>query len=127
MTRSLTLWIARIRGRVNTVPGSSILETVVSLTILLTIMTLSYTYIDRINHSVNPQVLYKAHLTTNEVIIRDDLLIEDAGEFEIDGFQVKKSIEPKGKEIYKIEIRIYNSSGKLLYTRKMIKSPGVDL
>ncbi len=127
MTRLLILWVTRCKGTCRTVPGSSIIETVVSLTILLTILTLSFTRIDRINQSVNPQVLYKAHLLTGQVIIREDLMIEDKGEYEIDGFLVKKSMGLMENGLYQIELQVFYSTGKLLYTRKILRSHRIEL
>jgi len=70
------------------VSASSILETVVSMTILLTILTLSFAALNRINSSVNPVAQYKAHLVTCDVLSREDLLVWKVDEYKVEGFLV---------------------------------------
>lgn len=127
MTRLSTYWAAPCKSSRWTVAGSSLLETVISLTILLCILTLSFTRLDRINHSVNPQVLYKAHLISSEMIQRDDFLIEKALEQEVDGFRVEKSIEAQEQGVFLIELSIYNKAGRLVHQRSLLKFDGIEL
>lgn len=127
MTRLLTYWTVSYNLRRSRVRGSSILETVVSLTILLTILTLTFTRMDRINQSLNPQVLYKAHLIARQVIQRDDLLETQAVHLEIDGFKVEKSIESKENGLCQVEIRVFNRTGRLVLQRSLLKAIEIDL
>lgn len=127
MTRLLTYLIANCRNGICKVPGSSLFETVVSLTILLSILTLSFTRIDRINHSLNPQVLYKAHLIASLVIQREDLLVEQTGDWEMDGFKVEKSIELEENGLCRVEIRVFNRTGRLVHKRSLLKANGIEL
>lgn len=123
----LTFWIAAYKRRHRKVSGTSILETVVSLTLLLTILTLSFTRIDRVNRSLNPQLLYKAHLISCQVINSDDLLIKQGEEVEVDGLWVKKSLELLENDLYRVEVAIVSKSGKRIYSRTLLKKSGFEL
>lgn len=123
----LTFWIAAYKRMNRKVSGTSILETVVSLTLLLTILTLSFTRIDRVNRSLNPQLLYKAHLISCEVINSDDLLIKQSEEVEVDGLWVKKSLELLESDLYRVEVAIISKSGKRIYSRTLLKKSGFEL
>lgn len=125
--RLLTFWISGYRRVDRKVSGTSILETVVSLTLLLTILTISFTRIDRVNRSLNPQLLYKAHLISCKVIHSEDLLIKQLEDLEIDGLWVKKSLEFLGNDLYRVEVVIVSKSGKRIYTRTFIKKSGIEL
>jgi hypothetical protein len=109
------------------VPATSILETLISMTILLTILTLSFATLDRINKTVNPVSLYKAYLATNEVLIRDDLLLGELEEYEVDGYLVKKMISLQGEDMYLVELTVVNGHGYKIYDRKILKSIAIDL
>lgn len=123
----LTFWIAAYKRMNRKVSGTSILETVVSLTLLLTILTLSFTRIDRVNRSLNPQLLYKAHLISCQVINSDDLLIKQIEEVEMDGLWVKKSLESLENDLYRVEVAVINKSGKCIYSRTLLKKSGIEL
>ncbi len=125
--RLLTFWISAYRRVNRKVSGTSILETVVSLTLLLTILTLSFTRIDRVNRSLNPQLLYKAHLISCQVIQSDDLLINQGEDVELDGLWVKKSLELLGNDLYRVEVSIVSKSGKRIYSRTLLKKSGIEL
>lgn len=136
MIRLLILWVKGCRSFRNrrshrgcgrSVPATSILETVISMTILLTILTLSFATLDRINKTVNPVSLYKAYLATNEVLIRDDLLLGELEEYEVDSYLVKKTISLQGNDMYLVELSVVNGHGNKIYDRKIFKSIAIDL
>jgi len=102
-------------------------EAVVSLTILLSILTLSFVFLDRVNRSLNPSVQYKAHLVTNEVLSKDDLLLEEVDEYEVQGFLVKKSLIPLLNGVYWVELTVLNGDGKKIYDRKILRSNEIIL
>ena len=107
--------------------GSTIIETIVSLTILLTILTLSMTQIGRINASVNPQVLYKAHMITNNVFNGGDILIETFDKFEVSGYEVNKTIQHLHEGVYLVQLTVVDQRGRTLYTRKKLMADGIEL
>lgn len=107
--------------------GSTIIETIVSLTILLTILTLSMTQIDRINASINPQVVYKAHQITNIVFNRGDILIETLDKFEIAGYEISKTIQPLYEGLYLVHLTVLDQRGRSIYTRKKLMADGIEL
>jgi len=130
MIRLLMLWVRSFkcfRRYSRSVPATSILETVVSMTILLTILTLSFAALDRINKTVNPASLYKAHLATSEVLNRDDLLLGELEEYEVDGYLVKKTISLLARDMYLVELLVVNGHGYKIYNRKILKSIAIDL
>lgn len=107
--------------------GTSILETVISMTILLTILTITFTRLDKINASVNPQLVYKAHLATNVIMMRDDLLLEEKSEYEVEGYHIIKQLQKLNSQAYGLTMEVYNGSGRLLYTRHKILAHGINL
>ncbi len=141
MIKSLMLWtrgckslknihICRIglwKPWIRKLPGSSMVEVVVSMTLLLTILTLALVALNRINNSVNPGALYKAHLVTSDVLSRADLLLEEMEEYQVEGFLVKKSIALRKNGMYQVELSVVNGYGKTIYTRKILKSNGINL
>jgi hypothetical protein len=127
MTRLLILWTKNFNGHERKVQASTMVEAVVSLTILLTILTLSFVYLDRINRSLNPSVQYKAHLVTNEVLNRDDLLLGEVNEYEVNGLIVKKRLIPLLNGVYGVELTVLDGYGKPIYVRKILKSNEIIL
>lgn len=127
MIRSLILWTRGCKWRGSTLPATSMVETVVSMTILLTILTLSFAAIDRINKSLNPEAQFKAHLVTCAVLCRDDLLIEEIDEYEVEGYLVKKKIKALANDVYLVELTVLSGHGFTIYTRKIIKSSEIEL
>lgn len=115
------------KGWDRSVPAFSMMETVVSMTILLTILTISFVALDRINNSMNPGAQYKAHLVTNQVVGRDDLLLGEVDEYEVEGFVVKKKIIPQLNGMYLVELTVQNGFGNTIYVRKILKSNGIKL
>lgn len=109
------------------VKGSSILETVISMTILLTILTLTFIRVDNVNASVNPQIVYRAHLATNRIMVRENLLVEEQSEFEVEGYHITKQLQKMNGRAYSLRLDVYNGSGRLLYTRYKILANGIDL
>jgi len=109
------------------VPATSMLETVVSMTILLSILTLSFVTIDRINSSLNPAAHYKAHLVSNEILIRDDILLDEMSEYEVDGYRVLKKVVPIQKGTYRVELTVMNGFGIIIYVRKILLSHEIML
>jgi len=97
------------------------------MTILLTVLSVGLTQMDRINASINPQVLYKAHLLTNVVMHMDSSEIDLISEYEVDGYKVKKRIERIGDDLKLIELSVYNGLDKLVYTRQYYKFCGVEI
>jgi hypothetical protein len=126
MISLLISWISssKIRGHV---PATSMLETVVSMTILLSILTISFVTIDRINSSMNPAAQYKAHLISNEVLNRDDILLEEMDEYEVDGYRVIKKVVPLAKGTSRVELTIMNGFGKTVFIRKILISHEIKL
>lgn len=127
LTRLLILSKALIKGCPIKLKSATIIETVVSLTILLSIMTLFFVQIDRINASVNPEAVYKAHLITNRLFNSEDILITDEPEMEISGYLVHKTISILSQGLYVIRLDVIDHRGKLLYSRKRIMSDDIDL
>lgn len=97
------------------------------MTILLTILSLTFTGINRVNQAVNPQAVYKAHLLTNAVLAREDLLIEETADFEIEGYRITKQLKPMGAASMHLVLEVYNGSGKLLLTRHKILADGINI
>jgi hypothetical protein len=114
------LFLGPIRKKGLTVLGTSIVETVVSMTILLTVLTLSMIRINQVNSSLNPFAAYKAYLATNVVLSDENLLIETTDEYEVEGFLVKKQLIIDEDEIIHMTLSVFSVSGKLQYTRDLI-------
>jgi len=127
LTRAYKPLSSKCMNLMRKVRASSILETVVAMTLLLTILTLSFMALDRINRTVNAQMLYKAHLATTAVLAKNDLLIEELDEYEVDAYLVKKAITPLSKTLFQIELSVINGSGHEVYTRKILKSDDIRL
>lgn len=102
--------------------GSSLLETMVAMSILLTILTMAFAGITRVNHSIHPQAVYKAHLATCEVLNRDDLLVLPEETYEIDGFIVKKELNQLDNKLYEVYLLVSDGTGKVLCERKLMSS-----
>lgn len=127
MIKLLILWIRSFKVRSSHVPGTSMLETVVSMSILLSILTLSFATLNRVNHSFNPAAQYKAHLVCKEILCRDDLLVDEIDAYEIEGYTVNKTLFSLGNESYRVELSVKNGFGKIIYKRKTIKSNEIIL
>lgn len=106
--------------------GSSLLETMIAMTILLTILTLSVTVLSRINHSQNPQATYKAHLATNYLLCQDELLIQTDELFMVDGFRVTRQIESLGEDLYEVQLQVFDATEMEIYVRKLIWSHAIQ-
>jgi len=104
------------------VSGNSIIETVVAMTILLTVLTLSMTRINQVNSSLNPFAVYQAYLATNVVLCEENLLIELTDEYEVEGLLIKKELIFTEDEIIQLTLCVFNASGKLQYTRDLMMS-----
>lgn len=107
---------------VPTVSGTSIVETVVAMTILLTVLTLSMIRINQVNSSLNPFAVYQAYLATNVVLNDENLLIELTDEYEVEGLLIKKELILADDEIIQVTLSVFNASEKLQYTRDLMMS-----
>ena len=125
--RALRSGMTALYRRSNTLSGTSILETVISMTILLTILTLTFASVDRVNASLNPQTVYKAYLATNSVMAQDDLQVDEKSEYEIEGYRIRKQLISLDSHSTHLILEVYNGSGKLLYTRHKILAYGISI
>ncbi len=127
LRRALRYGVSALYRRSITLSGTSILETVISLTILLTILTLTFASVDRVNASLNPQAVYKAHLATNSVMAQENLLVEENLEYMFEGYRITKHLISLDSQSTHLILEVYNGSGKLLYTRHMILVYGISI
>jgi len=97
------------------------------MTILLTILTLTFASVDRVNASLNPQTVYKAYLATNSVMAQDDLQVDEKSEYEIEGYRIRKQLISLDSHSTHLILEVYNGSGKLLYTRHKILAYGISI
>ena len=98
--------------------GSTLVETVVAMTILLFILSLAMLQVNRLNASVNPGLLYQAHLASNEAMDPGCATGETA---EVNGFTVSKEITGLENGLREIHIVISDPLGKTCYTRKLYR------
>lgn len=127
MTR-LSILSTKISRRMNlSIQGSTLIETIVALVILLIILTISLTQIDRLNASLNPQVLHRAHLITVRIFNNVDLL-DIAGEKKsVKGYRVEMNVKPLGNGLNLIEITVFDATEKQVYQRKKMISDRIEL
>lgn len=120
------LLIRKYKIKVPTVSGTSIVETVVAMTILLTVLTLSMIRINQVNSSLNPFAVYQAYLATNVVLNDENLLIELTDEYEVEGLLIKKELILADDEIIQVTLSVFNASEKLQYTRDLLMSHDIS-
>lgn len=125
--RALRSGMTALYRRSTSLSGTSILETVISMTILLTILTLTFASVDRVNASLNPQTVYKAYLATNSVMAQDDLQVDEKSEYEIEGYRIRKQLISLDSHSTHLILEVYSGSGKLLYTRHKILAYGISI
>lgn len=108
------------------VRASTLIETVVSLTILLTILGLFFGGLGKIELSTNPYRIRKTFEISQTVLLSDDLLLDDKEETLIEDLKVIKKVEEDSGVFY-IEIEVYDKNNRLLYKRDKIISQGIEL
>ena len=109
-----------VRGRLK---GSTLIETLVAMTILLTIISIFFLQISKINESINPQIYYKAFLISNKLLLEKNIP-QDNSEFILEGFKITTSqtIQKQANtKVIVITISFLNGH-KILENRKIISN-----
>jgi hypothetical protein len=103
--------------------GSTLVETLVAMTILLTIISMFFLQISRINASINPTSYYKAFLISNELLSSEKGYGME-GDFLMYGFLIKRRvIVCKQDQTYEVVITVFLQNGhKIVENRKIISN-----
>lgn len=109
------------------IAGSTIVETVVSMTILLTILTLFFTQIGKIDNASNPHSIYFAYELTEKLYNSNDILIELTDTIKYKRFIIEKKIIPAQPGLYFVEIIIKSESEREIYKRSKWISDSIEL
>ena len=124
----IRLLILKIFNKTLSFKGSTLIETIVAMTILLTVVTVFFTSGDRIEQSLNPDKTYKAWLITNEIFNSKSLLSKDETEFAFKGFIIEKITKSfKDSELSMVTINVRSSDGKVIYTRRKLISNRIEI
>ena len=109
------------------VQGSTLIETIVSMTILLSIISTFFLTVTRINSSLNPEVYYKAHLLSCELLTPENLT-EGESDFEMNGYKIIRKIVLREKGVvFEITVTIFLQNGHKVIENRKIISPRIEI
>jgi len=122
MIRLLTLLTKK------TTRASTLVETTVSMAILLSILTLFFTALAKIEGVNNPHLMLKAHQCSTILFSKENLLNPDQITYEYQGFKIEKQIiELKENELYHVILFFSSPAGKPIYERSKMISKRVNI
>lgn len=91
-----------------------------ALSILVFVFTLGFVQISKVDSSLNPALVYKAHLCANRLFSASYKVDEEHLVFEEEGMVIEKTTKKLDFQLYQLDIVISTHSGRILLQKRCL-------